>query len=92
MTDGPTPTIEDLQNELVTLKEQLETSNAKIQELNESKTKLESDLSNARSVNAKLMKNLPTGEETIEEKEEKETPEQFLDSFIEPAIKKLGKR
>ena len=94
MTDNPQPTIEELQNQILELKQQNEQNASKIQELETANNKLNTDLGEARSLNAKLFKTLPAGQEGNNQKEEEhqETPEEFLDSFIEPAIKKLGKR
>lgn len=80
-------TIEDLQNEILGLKEQLETMNTTIQSLNEDKTKITSERDEARKLNAKLMRMGVSKETEIMENngEEPETIEQFIDSFLLPA-------
>jgi DNA-binding SARP family transcriptional activator len=88
------PTIEELQAQILELKEQNETNATKLKELEGTNAKLNEDLGSARSLNAKLMRNLPAGGEEGKKKEEpeQETQEQFFDSFIKPAIENLGKR
>ncbi len=87
------PTIEELQAQLLELKQQNEANTTKIQELESNNAKLNEDLGNSRSLNAKLMKNLPVGgEQSGEQEEHKETQEEFFDSFIKPAVEKLGVR
>lgn len=87
------PTLEELQAQILELKEQNENNATLIKELTEQNAKVNEDLGNARSLNAKLMRNLPVGgEEQNEQKEHEETPDEFLDSFIQPALKNLGKR
>lgn len=87
------PTLEELQAQILELKEQNENNATLIKELTEQNAKVNEDLGNARSLNAKLMRNLPVGgEEQNGQEEHEETPDEFLDSFIQPALKNLGKR
>lgn len=94
MTDDKTsqPTIEELQAQILEMKQQNEANAAKLTELEAANAKLNEDLGNSRSLNAKLMKNLPAGGEDKEPEEHAETQDEFFDSFINPAIKNLGKR
>ena len=94
MTDDKStqPTIEELQAQILELKQQNEANATKMNELESQNAKLSEDLGNSRSLNAKLMKNLPAGGEDKEPEEHTETQEEFFDSFINPAIKNLGKR
>lgn len=94
MTEKSEPTVEDLQAQILELQKQNETNATKIQDLESKNAKLSEDLGNSRSLNAKLMKNLPAGGEPNKETEEEhiETQDEFIDSFIEPALKNLGKR
>lgn len=86
------PTLEEMQVQILELKEQNETNKALIDEMKTENAKLNEDLGNARSLNAKLMRGLPAGNPENKEEEHQETPDEFLDSFIKPAIEKLGKR
>lgn len=90
MTDA---TIEDMQNEILSLKEQLETMNATIQGLNDDKTKITEERDKARELNAKLMRRAVSKETEIMDDvgEEPETIEQFIDSFLIPAKKAMLK-
>ena len=93
MTDKTEPTIEELQTQILDLQKQNEVNATKIKDLESTNAKLTEDLGNSRSLNAKLMRNLPVGgEDKKEEEEHKETQDEFFDSFINPAIEKLGKR
>ena len=80
-------TIEDMQNEILGLKEQLETMNATIQSLNDDKNKITEERDKARELNAKLMRRAVSKETEIMDnnEEEPETIEQFIDSFLKPA-------
>lgn len=80
-------TIEDMQNEILGLKEQLETMNATIQSLNDDKNKITEERDKARELNAKLMRRAVSKETEIMDNngEEPETIEQFIDSFLKPA-------
>lgn len=93
MTDKTEPTIEELQSQILELKEQNESNATKIKELEGNNAKLNEDLASSRSLNAKLMRNLPAdGEKEKESEEHEETQDEFLDSFINPALERLGKR
>lgn len=88
------PTIEELQAQVLELRTQNENNATRIQDLESSNAKLTEDLGNSRSLNAKLMKQLPAGGEDNKEDEEEheETQDEFFDSFINPAIEKMNKR
>lgn len=86
------PTIEELQSQLLEMKQKNEEVEAKMQQLEDVNKQLQSDLGSARTLNAKLMKGLPAGGSENKEQEHQETTEEFLDSFIKPAVEKLGKR
>lgn len=86
-------TIEDMQNEILELKEQLETMNATVQSLTDDKNKVTEERDNARALNAKLMRRAVSKETEIMDNngEEPETIEQFIDSFLMPAKKAMLK-
>ena len=92
MTGEPQPTIEELQAQLLELKQQNEKSAVRIQELETSNKSLNDNLNESRALNAKLFKALPAGgEDEYKKKEEEhiETQEEFFDSFINPAVEKI---
>ena len=93
MTDKSEPTIEDLQAQILELKQQNEANVSLLEELKTQNAKMNEDLGNARSLNAKLMKNLPAGEDDKQDEDEhEETQDEFFDSFINPAIEKIKQR
>ena len=91
MTEPKTPTIEELQAQILELQKQNENNATKIKDLESNNAKLTEDLGNSRSLNAKLIKSLPAGEDENKKKEEEhvETQEEFFDSFINPAVEKI---
>lgn len=86
-------TIEDMQSQILELKEQLETMNATIQSLNDDKEKITSERDKARELNAKLMRRAVSKETEIMDDvgEEPETIEQFIDAFLIPAKQAMMK-
>lgn len=87
-------TIEELQQKLLEAQaenEQLKTEKETIQrELDDKDT----SLTQARKLNSQLMNKIPSGHnnpEPVEPEEHKETLEEFLDSFIEPAVENMKK-
>ena len=56
------PTIEELQAKIVELTEKQEADAAKLQEMQQNMQKQETDLKNARELNAKLMNKVPGGD------------------------------
>lgn len=89
MAEPSKPTLEDLQAELVNLKDKQAENDAKITELSEENKKLSDDLEKARELNTKLFLRIPTdtsnpGRE--ESKEEEDSFEKLLDETIEKRI------
>lgn len=81
--------IEDLQAEILKLKEENENQKTQISELTKDKEKVSDDLANAREFNSKLMKQINIGSPTFqiddpEPEKHVETEEEFIDSFINP--------
>ena len=81
--------IEDLQAEILKLKQDNENQKTQIDELTKDKEKVSDDLANAREFNSKLMKQINIGSPTFqiddpEPEKHIETEEEFIDSFINP--------
>jgi len=67
MTEENTPTIEDLQKQILEMKEAGEKNAAEMQALKDQLSKSSEDLKNARDLNAKLMSKVPGEDGTAPE-------------------------
>lgn len=88
--------IEDLQAEILKLKQENENQKTQIDELIKVKEKVSDDLANAREFNSKLMKQINIGSPTFQTDDPEpethvETETEFLDSFITPAKENIEK-
>lgn len=89
MTDKQ-PTIEELQAEILKLKQEAESNNAKISSLENSNANLTKDLNASREVNGKLWASVGSYKEIPEpevQTENEPTPEEILDTVLTDAIK-----
>ncbi|MFT0899719.1 hypothetical protein [Candidatus Methanoprimaticola sp. MG2] len=89
MTDKQ-PTIEELQAEIIKLKQEAESNNAKISSLENSNANLTKDLNASREVNGKLWASVGSYKEIPESEvqaENEPTPEEILDTILTDAIK-----
>ena len=78
MTDeGKTYTVEDLQKQILEMKEASEKNAAEMQQLKEQLSKTGEDLKNARDLNAKLMSKVP-GEDASDTEKQPEDPYEGL--------------
>lgn len=89
------PTIEELQNQILELQQANEQKETELNSLKRTHQEDQQTIKQVREVNSKLFQqasfgNSPFGgDEEVEV--EKETPEEFLDSFIQPAKANLEK-
>lgn len=89
MTDKQ-PTIEELQSEILKLKQDAESNNAKISSLENSNANLTKDLNASREVNGKLWASVGSYKEipdTEPQTDPEPTPEEVLDTILTDAIK-----
>ena len=70
MTEDKTPSIEDLQKEILEMKEANEKQAAEMQQMKDQLSKSSEDLKNARDLNAKLMNKVPGEGQPAPEKKE----------------------
>ena len=87
-----TPTIEELQSQLLELKQQNEQQKTKIDALESKHAEDEQTIKQVRDINTKLFQQTAFGtpkQETEEPEEHSETMEEFCNSFIEPVKQKL---
>ena len=75
--EGKTYTVEDLQKQILEMKEASEKSAAEMQQLKDQLTKTGEDLKNARDLNAKLMSKVP-GEGAPDTEKQPEDPYEGL--------------
>ena len=88
MTDeGKTYTVEDLQKQILEMKEASEKSAAEMQQLKDQLTKTGEDLKNARDLNAKLMSKVP-GEGAPDTEKQPEDPYEGLSQ--EEMLSRMG--
>lgn len=88
MAEPSKPTLEDLQAELVNLKDKQTENDAKINALSEENKKLSEDLEKARELNTKLFLRIPTdnNQSQQEQIEEEDSFEKLVDETIEKRI------
>ena len=88
MAEPSKPTLEDLQAELVALKDKQTENDAKITALSEENKKLSDDLEKARELNTKLFLRLPNdaGGSQQEPPQEEDSFEKLVDETIEKRI------
>ena len=89
-------TIEEMQAELIQLRQDKEALIAKVQSDEEKLTEVNNALKDARAINGKLISQYPIAKEKPElesepEPEHKETMDEFNDSFIKESAKQLKK-
>ena len=85
--ENKTPSIEELQKQLLELKEQNEKSAAEMQTLKDRLSKSSEDLKNARELNAKLLSKVPGDEASDTDKQ----PEDPYEGLSEPEmLSKMG--
>lgn len=89
-------TIEEMQAELIQLRQEKEALIAKVQSDEEKLTEVNDALKNARAINGKLISQYPIAKETPSkepelEPEHIETMDEFNDSFIKESAKQLKK-
>lgn len=82
--------IEELQAQLLALKEQAAKTEAEIAELKKTNDSLNSDLKDAREINKRLILNPPsaggkTAEDGSDEEEDERTPEEILEAEVAAA-------
>ena len=87
-------TIEEMQTELIQLRQEKEALIAKVQSDEEKLTEVNDALKNARAINGKLISQYPIAKETSSkepepEPEHIETMDEFNDSFIKESAKQL---
>lgn len=89
-----TPTIEELQSQLLELKQQNEQQKTQISALESKHAEDEQTIKQVREVNSKLFQQTAFGTpaKEAEPEEHPETMEEFCNSFIEPAKKTLEER
>ena len=87
MTEENTPTIEDLQKQILEMKEASEKQAAEMQQMKESLGKSEESLKAARDLNAKLMSKVP-GEDASDTDKHDEDPYEGLSQ--DEMLAKLG--
>lgn len=89
----PDFSIEELQQQILELQEKLNTQTSELETQKEKLSKVEKERDDAREVNSKLWKGIKFKEdETPEEEIHKETPEEFIDSFVKEAVESIKRR
>ena len=89
----PDFSIEELQQQILELQEKLNTQTSELETQKEKLSKVEKERDDAREVNSKLWKGIKFKEdETPEEEPHKETPEEFIDSFVKEAVESIKRR
>lgn len=91
--ENKNPSIEDLQKEILTMKEASEKSAAEMQQLKNQLSKSDEDLKNARDLNAKLMSKVPGEDGTAPEDKdpyegmtEMETLEKMSEEMVDKIV------
>lgn len=87
-------TIEELQQKLLESQAENEQLKTDKETLKQELSDKDNSLTQARKLNSQLMNKIPSGHnnpEPVELEEHKETVEEFLDSFIEPAVENMKK-
>ena len=85
--EGKTYTVEDLQKQILEMKEASEKSAAEMQQLKDQLTKTGEDLKNARDLNAKLMSKIP-GDDASDTEKQPEDPYEGLSQ--EEMLSRMG--
>ena len=89
----PDFSIEELQQQILELQEKLNTQTSELETQKEKLSKVEKERDDAREVNSKLWKGITLKEdEPPEEEPHKETPEEFIDSFVKEAVESIKRR
>ncbi len=85
--DNKTPSIEELQKQILEMKEAGEKNAAEMQALKDQLSKSSEDLKNARDLNAKLMSKVP-GEDASDTDKQDEDP--YADLSFDDMLSKMG--
>lgn len=89
----PDFSIEELQQQILDLQDKLKTQTSELETQKEKLSKVEKERDDAREVNSKLWKGITLKEdEPPEEVPHKETPEEFIDSFVKEAVESIKRR
>ena len=90
----PDFSIEELQQQILDLQEKLKTQTSELETQKDKLSKVEKERDDAREINSKLWKGvtLKDDDQTPEEEPHKETPEEFIDSFVKEAVESIKRR
>ena len=89
----PDFSIEELQQQILDLQEKLKTQTSELEAQKDKLSEVEKERDDARKINSKLWKGVTLKEdEPPEEEPHKETPEEFIDSFVKEAVESIKRR